>query len=233
MKKFFFIFIISTSFLYAQNGNINIKGIDSLGNLNYKYITKFIQVEVHDSISRGEASSFDVLISINDKIFPDIDSVSRYDYNLDIRIKGSDYQKTKSDLEKIIKSRKLHYKYYLHNSTLPNEYFYKDNYLVNIPCNEKIFNDFFNDLKKIKTIEPYRVTNIYFENDDKIEGILFKNLLKKGREKSLMIAKLSKVKLGKIIEINEDSTNYIKKLWYHPNDFIFRSIIIKYLIEDE
>jgi hypothetical protein len=95
MKNIIFLLLISTSIVFGQNKVLNIKGIDSIGELNYTYYTKFIQVEVQDSIHLEKALSYDYLISIDKDIFPDNDTVYKIDSFKRIKIYGSDYKKLK------------------------------------------------------------------------------------------------------------------------------------------
>lgn len=233
MKKIIFFLLFSTSIVFGQNNVLTIKGIDSTGNLNYSLYNKFIQVEVQDSIHLEKASSYDYLISIDKDIFPDIDTVYSFNTIKEIKIYGSDYKKTKEALEKIFKLRKLDYKYILYSSNSSYKRWYKDNYLVNVPSSKNLVNDFENELGQIKTIEQYRVINVHYKDEDKVEEMLFERLLKNAKKKALMVAELSEVKLGKIIEINENSTSYINKFgsWYHNNNYRVRSIIVKYSIK--
>ena len=233
MKNIIFLLLISTSIVFGQNKVLNIKGIDSIGELNYTYYTKFIQVEVQDSIHLEKASSYDYLISIDKDIFPDNDTVYKIDSFKHIKIYGSDYKKTKIALEKIFKLRKLDYKYILYSSNSPYKLWYKDNYLVNVPSNKNLVNDFENELSQIKTIEQYRVINVNYRDEDKVEEILFERLLKNAKKKASMIAELSGVKLGKIIEINEDTSNYIiqRRHYLFSNYYKVRAIKVKFSLE--
>jgi hypothetical protein len=233
MKKIIFLLLISSSVLFGQNNILNIKGIDSEGNLNYSFYNKFIQVEVQDSIHLEKASSYDYLISIDKDIFPDNDTVYSINNIKEIKIYGSDYKKTKIALEKIFKLRKLDYKYILYSSNSPYKLWYKDNYLVNVPSNKNLVNDFENELSQIKTIEQYRVINVHYKDEDKVEEILFEKLLKNAKKKASMIAELSGVKLGKIIEINEDTSNYIiqRRHYLFSNYYKVRAIKVKFSTE--
>jgi hypothetical protein len=233
MKKIIFLLLISSSVLFGQNNILNIKGIDSEGNLNYSFNNKFIQVEVQDSIHLEKASSYDYLISIDKDIFPDNDTVYSINNIKEIKIYGSDYKKTKIAIEKIFKLRKLDYKYILYSSNSPYKLWYKDNYLVNVPSNKNLVNDFENELSQIKTIEQYRVINVHYKDEDKVEEILFEKLLKNAKKKASMIAELSGVKLGKIIEINEDTSNYIiqRRHYLFSNYYKVRAIKVKFSTE--
>jgi hypothetical protein len=233
MKKIIFLLLISSSVLFGQNNILNIKGIDSEGNLNYSFYNKFIQVEVQDSIHLEKASSYDYLISIDKDIFPDNDTVYSINNIKEIKIYGSDYKKTKIAIEKIFKLRKLDYKYILYSSNSPYKLWYKDNYLVNVPSNKNLVNDFENELSQIKTIEQYRVINVHYKDEDKVEEILFEKLLKNAKKKASMIAELSGVKLGKIIEINEDTSNYIiqRRHYLFSNYYKVRAIKVKFSTE--
>jgi hypothetical protein len=220
MKNIIFLLLISTSIVFGQNKVLNIKGIDSIGEFNYTYYSKFIQVEVQDSIHLEKASSYDYLISIDKDIFPDNDTVYNINSIKEIKIYGSDYKKTKIALEKIFKLRKLDYRYILYSSNSPYKLWYKDNYLVN-------------ELSQIKTIEQYRVINVHYKDEDKVEEILFERLLKNAKKKASMIAELSGVKLEKIIEINEDTSNYIiqRRHYLFSNYYKVRAIKVKFSIE--
>ena len=233
MKKIIFLLLISTSIVFGQNKVFNIKGIDSIGELNYTYYTKFIQVEVQDSIHLEKASSYDYLISVDKDIFPENDTVYNINSIKEIKIYGSDYKKTKIALEKIFKLKKLDYKYIMYSSNSPYKLWYKDNYLVNVPSNKNLVNDFENELSQIKTIEQYRVINVHYKDEDKVEEILFERLLKNAKKKASMIAELSGVKLGKIIEINEDTSNYIiqRRYYLFSNYYKVRAIKVKFSIE--
>jgi hypothetical protein len=233
MKKIIFLLLISSSVLFGQNNILNVKGIDSEGNLNYSFYNKFIQVEVQDSIHLEKASSYDYLISIDKDIFPDNDTVYSINNIKEIKIYGSDYKKTKIAIEKIFKLRKLDYKYILYSSNSPYKLWYKDNYLVNVPSNKNLVNDFENELSQIKTIEQYRVINVHYKDEDKVEEILFEKLLKNAKKKASMIAELSGVKLGKIIEINEDTSNYIiqRRHYLFSNYYKVRAIKVKFSTE--
>lgn len=234
MKKIIFLFLVHSSIVFGQNDILHIKGIDSTGNLNYTYFTKFIQIEVQDSIRLEKVARYDYLISIDKDIFPKNDTVYHIDSSKEIKIYGSDYKKTKTALEKIFKIRKLDYKYIMYASNLPDKSFYKDNYLVSVPSKGKLVNDFENDLNQIKTIEQFRVINVHYEDEDKVEEILFDRLLKNAKKKASMAAALSGVKLGEIIEINENTTSHINKFGsrYPTNYFRARSIIVKYSIKE-
>lgn len=233
MKKIIFLLLIFTSIVFGQNKVFNIKGIDSIGELNYTYYTKFIQVEVQDSIHLEKESSYDYLISVDKDIFPENDTVYNINSIKEIKIYGSDYKKTKIALEKIFKLKKLDYKYILYSSNSPYKLWYKDNYLVNVPSNKNLVNDFENELSQIKTIEQYRVINVHYKDEDKVEEILFERLLKNAKKKASMIAELSGVKLGKIIEINEDTSNYIiqRRYYLFSNYYKVRAIKVKFSIE--
>lgn len=234
MKKILFVFLIFTSLIFAQKGDINIKGLDSLGNFNYNYFTKFIQIEVHDSINLEDITSYDFLISIDKDIFPKIETDSVYIDYKNMMIKGIDYNKTKLELEKKLKTKKLKYKYFKFTSNSPYKLYYEDNYLVNIP-NNKLTDNIIDEIKQLKLIETYfRATNVYYKDEEKVDEILFESLLKNAKKKALMVAEKSKVKLGKIIEINENTSSYIIKRREHlfDNYYRVRSIIVKFAIED-
>lgn len=233
MKKIIYIFLISTSLIFAQKGDINIKGIDSLGNFNYNYVTKFIQIEVHDSIELKEIVSYDLLISIDKDRFPLIENDTLY-YGDDNEMRaGSDYLKTKLLLEKELKAKKLKYKFYYLNTTLPFKTYFTDNYLINLK-NDTKSPKLIDELKRIKFIEGFRYTNLYYKDEEKVDEILFANLLKNAKKKALMISEKCGVKLGEIIEINENTSSYIIKRREHlfENRYRVRSIIVKYSIED-
>lgn len=174
-----------------------------------------------------------MLISIDKDRFPLDKNDTLYYGNDNERRAGSDYLKTKLLLERELKAKKLKYKFYYLNTTLPLKSYFTDNYLVNFTDDTKS-PKLIDELKRIKFIEGFRYTNLYYKDEEKVDEILFANLLKNAKKKALMISEKCSVKLGKIIEINENTSSYIIKRREHlfDNRYRVRSIIVKYSIED-
>ena len=137
-------------------------------------------------------------------------------------------------MNNFLKSKKYKFRHYgFDQSLLRNKPFYPDNYIITIPKGFKIYKEIIDDLRRFDFIE-FETSNVNYDKDEaKNEEILFTRLLKNAKRKAEMIAKLSNVKLGKIIEINENTTSYINKFgdWYHNDRYRVRSIIVKFSIE--
>ncbi len=231
MKNILYFILILSSLAFSQNKTIQIIRNDSLGSIEYNYITKFIKIEVNDSIQL-EHTNYDILISINQYpyTYTEKDSVE-YDFGF---VRADLYKMNKSKLENFLKSKKYKFEHYNFTSELKNNIpSYLDNYLLNISSDSKSYRNLINDLERFDFIK-YEISNIYYKDEDRIEEILFERLIKNANKKASMVAKMSNLKLGKIIQIDENTTNYINKFGsqYHNNFFRVRSIIVKFSIEE-
>lgn len=230
MKKMVFgLMLVLSLSSYSQSKAVQII-LDSVGSVEYRHITKYIQIEVQDSIHL-ESSSYDFIISINQYpyTYTEKDSVE-YDFGV---VSKEIYIKNKSKLEKYLKSKKYKFKHYNFNpELLGNEPYYLDNYLVTINSDFETFKNLNNELEQFDFI-IYGISNTNYKDEDKIEEILFDKLIKNAKRKASMVAKMSDLKLGKIIQIDENTTSYINKFgsWYHNNRWRVRSIIVKFSAE--
>ncbi|HTO35595.1 MAG TPA: SIMPL domain-containing protein, partial [Flavobacterium sp.] len=194
-------------------------------------------IEVQDSIYL-ESSSYDFIISISQDpfIYKVSDSVSKNEYLEDkykLALSKEKYLENKSKLEKYLKSKKYKFKHYNFNpELLGNKPYYFDNYLVTINSDFKTFKNLNNELEQFDFI-IYGISNTNYKDEDKIEEMLFDKLIKNAKRKASMVAKMSDLKLGKIIQIDENTTSYVNKFgsWYHNNRWRVRSIIVKFSVE--
>ena len=86
-----------------------------------------------------------------------------------------------------------------------------------------------------KSIEQGDDYNITYKLSIELDELIAKyyDELKNAKKKASMIAELSGVKLGKIIEINEDTSNYIiqRRHYLFINYYKVRAIKVKFSIE--
>jgi len=230
MKKIYFAFLLLSLLSHAQNKTIQIVRNDSLGAIEYKPVTKFIRVEVQDSV-RLKVSSYNLLVSINQYPYKysEKDSVT-YDFRtIDQKV----FDGNKARFEKFLRSNGYDFREYPFDQGLPdNKPVYPTNYLVNVAGTNNEMNSLISDLRKFDFI-VYDILGAHYENEDHIDEILFGKLIAHAKRKALKLSKLAGVKLGKVIEINENTTGYMAGSGQRnpDNSLKVRSAIVKFAIE--
>ena len=214
-------FLIICSLCFSQNNTIKITKNDSIGYIDFRFLSKYIEVEAHDSIHRKNISG-DYIITITEDPDP------RYGISL------KEYHEKKLKLDNFLKSERYKFKHITFDGDLKNNVpHFPDNYLISIKSMNADVRKFIMDLNNFDFID-IRFLRYKYKNEDKIDGELFKKLIKKAQKKASILAKTANVKLGKIININEN-TEFYGDLWpypdYYDQPYSAKSIIVRFSIE--
>ncbi|TCI84997.1 hypothetical protein [Tenacibaculum sp. M341] len=164
--------------------------------------TGFIEVEVRDSI-KLKASKYEYLIEITQN--------NDYLYSNDntdvIATRKKIKEKTvlqKKEIEAFLKEKNYKYRFPENLYLINNNSLFDDKSFVITVFNSSEINKLRTDFKQFDYINIRLIETLYEPKDEgEAEKRLFKKLIKKATEKASMIAALSGLKLGKIIEFKE------------------------------
>ncbi len=160
--------------------------------------TGFIEVEVRDSI-KLKASKYEYLIEItqnNDYLYSN-DNTDVVATRKKIKEKTA---LQKKEIEAFLKEKNYKYRFPENHYLINNNSLFNDKSFVITVFNSSEINKLRTDFKRFDYINVRLIETLYEPKDEgKAEKRLFKKLIKK----ALMIAALSGLKLGKIIEFKE------------------------------
>lgn len=161
--------------------------------------TKFIEVEVRDSIQL-KVTNFEYQIDIiqtDNELYGNENNIA--EKRKEIR---ENTKKRKKEIEKFLQQKNYNYRAPYNNYLINNNPLFENKSFI-ITLKDTT------ELKKVqKDFERFDYINIslretFFEDQEKSNERLFKKLIEKSTKKARMIAKLSNLKLGEIIEFKE------------------------------
>lgn len=196
-KRIFSGILFLSSLCYAQNG--------------------FIEVEVKDTI-RSKVLKYEYALEIlnipNEVNFVQTGSKTKKE-----RIAEKN-KELKEKIEDILKKGKYIYRKPVNYNSLVNSYNFSDKaFIITINNEEELHKtyDLFKDFESVNI----SLEETFFKDEKDSEKRLFKKLLQKAKNKAIMIAELSDLKLGKILEVKE--VKEIDNLTFNIMDFYINS----------
>ncbi|WP_157811879.1 hypothetical protein [Tenacibaculum sp. SZ-18] len=192
-KSVFFGILFLSSLCYAQNG--------------------FIEVEVKDTIRSKVLKyeySLEILNTTNEVNFVQTGSKTKKE-----RI-NEKKNELKEKIEDILKKGKYIYRKPVNYNSLVNSYNFSDKAFIITIKNKQELQRTYNLFKDFEDVN-ISLEETFFKDDKDSEKRLFKKLLQKAKNKALMIAELSDLKLGKVQEVKE--VKEIDNLSFNIMDF--------------
>ncbi|MBJ2173779.1 SIMPL domain-containing protein [Aureibaculum sp. A20] len=178
MKTLLTILLLTTTICFSQTG--------------------FIEIEVRDTI-KIKPESFDYQISVDESTLRDYNNTGPYDP----RISNEKLKLKLKELESFLKEKTTNFTPLQHSTYEVNNtsYFAKNGFMVTF-TSAKDLQKFMHELKILDYVNG-NLGEFHYTNEEKSEERLFKKLLDKAEKKAMTIAKLSNLKLGKLIEFSE------------------------------
>ncbi len=224
MKQLIYCIFFVTTFTFGQDG--------------------FIEIEVRDSINL-QPSTFDYTVKINDTNFYNYEAEEEYNPESN---KQKMVDKT-DELRYLLTKKGYEFKALSDSSyeIISNPYINNYGFVLNLKSKEEL-EKLTKDLKVLDFVQG-SVSNVVYKNEVDSEARLFKKLIEKAKTKAQMIANLSEMKLGKIMEFKEvkeiDNMSYsLMDLYYMSqerltqnsidDDFYgkkYKTIIVKFIAQ--